>query len=317
MTWRSMHWLVLSPSPRKPTAMAWRARSPTTNWAAPPRPTSTARRCATRARPRSRPRSMARSRRCRPRCRPAAASSAWPARCPINEIAHVTQAYLRGADVSGTSGVTLSARDSAGHQIGGWRHRLWWQGGHRPVLRLEPHRQPHQRLHGRQRREHHGRGHGQRVEQRKHRHHRGVAGREFWPDGRGPRRSPSTRSTRRPRRACKVRSTAAGLDAASLSVSASDESDINSIVGAVGLSAGKAGFGVSFAWNEIGSQVHASLVSPNVSTTGLTSVSAKHDGRHRDLRGGGWRGGPRWALRVRWRSTTSPRSSARPRRAAA
>ena len=50
------------------------------------------------------------------------------------------------------------------------------------------------------------------------------------------------------------------------------------IGGALGLSAGKAGFGVSFAWNDIGSQVHASLVSPNLSTTGLISVSATHDG---------------------------------------
>lgn len=73
------------------------------------------------------------------------------------------------------------------------------------------------------------------------------------------------------------RKTAAGIDAASLSVSASDTSDINAIVGALGLSTGKAAFGVSFAWNKITSGVQASLRSATVDTTGAVGVSATHD----------------------------------------
>ena len=73
------------------------------------------------------------------------------------------------------------------------------------------------------------------------------------------------------------RKTAAGLDAASLSVSATDTSGIEAIVGALGLSAGKAAFGVSFAWNQIGSGVKASLLNATVDTSGLSSVSALHD----------------------------------------
>ena len=73
------------------------------------------------------------------------------------------------------------------------------------------------------------------------------------------------------------RKTAAGIDAASLSVRASDTSDINAIVGALGLSTGKAAFGVSFAWNKITSGVQASLLNTTVDTTGAVEVSAMHD----------------------------------------
>ena len=73
------------------------------------------------------------------------------------------------------------------------------------------------------------------------------------------------------------RKTAAGIDAASLSVRASDTSDINAIVGALGLSTGKAAFGVSFAWNKITSGVQASLLNTTVDTSGAVGVSATHD----------------------------------------
>lgn len=73
------------------------------------------------------------------------------------------------------------------------------------------------------------------------------------------------------------RKTAAGIDAASLSVRASDTSDINAIVGALGLSTGKAAFGVSFAWNKITSGVQASLLNTTVDTTGAVVASATHD----------------------------------------
>ncbi len=195
----------------------------------------------------------------------------------INEIAHATQAYLRGSDVSGTSGVTLSARDSAaiksvagaiafGGKAGiglsfGWNHidnriSAFMAGsdvnttGAVTVSALSNASIDTVAASL-------GASSGQMA---------GAAAVAI--------NQIDTQTTAR----VAGQKTAAGLDAASLSVSASDESDINSIVGALGLSAGKAGFGVSFAWNDIGSQVHASLVSPNVSTTGLTSVSAMHDG---------------------------------------
>lgn len=195
----------------------------------------------------------------------------------INEIAHATQAFLRGSDVSGTSGVTLSARDSAaiksvagaiafGGKAGiglsfGWNHidnriSAFMAGsdvnttGAVTVSALSNASIDTVAASL-------GASSGQMA---------GAAAVAI--------NQIDTQTTAR----VEGQKTAAGLDAASLSVSASDESDINSIVGALGLSAGKAGFGVSFAWNDIGSQVHASLVSPNVSTTGLTSVSAMHDG---------------------------------------
>lgn len=195
----------------------------------------------------------------------------------INEIAHATQAFLRGSDVSGTSGVTLSARDSAaiksvagaiafGGKAGiglsfGWNHidnriSAFMAGsdvnttGAVTVSALSNASIDTVAASL-------GASSGQMA---------GAAAVAI--------NQIDTQTTAR----VEGQKTAAGLDAASLSVSASDESDINSIVGALGLSAGKAGFGVSFAWNDIGSQVHASLVSPNVSTTGLTSVSATHDG---------------------------------------
>lgn len=195
----------------------------------------------------------------------------------INEIAHATQAYLRGSDVSGTSGVTLSARDSAaiksvagaiafGGKAGiglsfGWNHidnriSAFMAGsdvnttGAVTVSALSNASIDTVAASL-------GASSGQMA---------GAAAVAI--------NQIDTQTTAR----VEGQKTAAGLDAASLSVSASDESDINSIVGALGLSAGKAGFGVSFAWNDIGSQVHASLVAPNVSTTGLTSVSATHDG---------------------------------------
>lgn len=195
----------------------------------------------------------------------------------INEIAHATQAFLRGSDVSGTSGVTLSARDSAaiksvagaiafGGKAGiglsfGWNHidnriSAFMAGsdvnttGAVTVSALSNASIDTVAASL-------GASSGQMA---------GAAAVAI--------NQIDTQTTAR----VEGQKTAAGLDAASLSVSASDESDINSIVGALGLSAGKAGFGVSFAWNDIGSQVHASLVAPNVSTTGLTSVSATHDG---------------------------------------
>ncbi len=195
----------------------------------------------------------------------------------INEIAHVTQAYLRGADVSGTSGVTLSARDSAaiksvagaiafGGKAGiglsfGWNHidnriSAFMQGSdvnttgavNVSAVSNASIDTVAASL---------GASTGQMA---------GAAAVAI--------NQIDTQTTAR----VAGEKTAAGLDAASLSVSASDESDINSIVGALGASSGKVGFGVSFAWNDIGSQVHASLVTPNVSTTGVTSVSAAHDG---------------------------------------
>ncbi|MBU0918319.1 MAG: hypothetical protein KKD97_18420 [Gammaproteobacteria bacterium] len=195
----------------------------------------------------------------------------------INEIAHATQAFLRGADVSGTSGVTLSARDSAaiksvagaiafGGKAGiglsfGWNHidnriGAFMAGsdvntsGAVTVSALSN------------------------ASIDTIAASLGASSGQMAGAGAVAINQIDTQTTAR----VEGQKTAAGLDAASLSVSASDESDINSIVGALGLSAGKAGFGVSFAWNDIGSQVHASLVSPNVSTTGLTSVSAQHDG---------------------------------------
>lgn len=195
----------------------------------------------------------------------------------INEIAHATQAFLRGADVSGTSGVTLSARDSAaiksvagaiafGGKAGiglsfGWNHidnriSAFMQGSdvnttgavNVSAVSNASIDTVAASL---------GASTGQMA---------GAAAVAI--------NQIDTQTTAR----VEGEKTAAGLDAASLSVSASDESDINSIVGALGASSGKVGFGVSFAWNDIGSQVRASLVTPNVSTTGVTSVSAAHDG---------------------------------------
>lgn len=195
----------------------------------------------------------------------------------INEIAHATQAYMRGADVSGTSGVTLSARDSAaiksvagalafGGKAGiglsfGWNHidnriSAFMQGSDVNTTGAVT------------------------VSALSNASIDTVSASLGASSGlmAGAAAVAINQIDTQTTASVQGQKTAAGLDAASLSVSASDESDINSIVGAVGLSAGKAGFGVSFAWNDIGSQVHASLVSPNVSTTGLTSVSAKHDG---------------------------------------
>jgi len=193
----------------------------------------------------------------------------------INEIAHATQAYLRGADVSGTTGVTLSARDSAairsvagaiafGGKAGiglsfGWNHidnriSAFMEGsdvnttGAVTVTALSNATIDTVAASL-------GASSGQMA---------GAAAVAI--------NQIDTQTTAR----VQGQKTAAGLDAASLSVSASDESNINSIVGALGASSGKVGFGVSFAWNDIGSQVHASLVSPNVSTTGATSVTAEH-----------------------------------------
>lgn len=73
------------------------------------------------------------------------------------------------------------------------------------------------------------------------------------------------------------RKTAAGIDAASLRVRATDTSDINAVVGALGLSTGKAAFGVSFAWNQITSGVHAGLLNTTVDTAGAVEATATHD----------------------------------------
>ena len=195
----------------------------------------------------------------------------------INEIAHATQAYMRGADVSGTSGVTLSARDSAaiksvagaiafGGKAGiglsfGWNHidnriSAFMAGsdvnttGAVTVSALS----------------------NATIDT--------VAASLGASSGQmaGAAAVAINQIDTQTTASVQGQKTAAGVDAASLSVSASDGSNINSIVGAVGASSGKVGFGVSFAWNDIGSQVHASLVAPNVSTTGATSVTAEHTG---------------------------------------
>lgn len=49
--------------------------------------------------------------------------------------------------------------------------------------------------------------------------------------------------------------TSAGIDAGKISLAATDNSNIFAIVGAIGASAGKAGFGASFAWNSIDNRV--------------------------------------------------------------
>ena len=193
------------------------------------------------------------------------------------DAAGVLQAYLRGVDISGTSGVTLSARDSAaiksvagaiafGGKAGiglsfGWNHidnriSAFMEGsdvntaGAVTVSAISN------------------------ASIDTVAASLGASTGQMAGAGAVAINQIDTQTTAR----VEGQKTGAGLDAASLSVSASDESDINSIVGALGASTGKVGFGVSFAWNDIGSQVHASLVSPNLSTTGLISVSATHDG---------------------------------------
>lgn len=70
--------------------------------------------------------------------------------------------------------------------------------------------------------------------------------------------------------------TAAGVDAASLNLKASDQSGIFAVVGALGASSGNVGFGVSFAWNNIDNRIAASLKNTDVGT-GTASVLAKND----------------------------------------
>ena len=193
----------------------------------------------------------------------------------INEIAHATQAYLRGADVSGTSGVTLSATDKSsilsvagaiavGGKAGiglsfGWNHidnriKAFMEGsdlnttGVVTVSALST----------------------STIET--YAASMGASTGQMAGSAAVGINQIDTQTLAR----VEGQKTAAGVDAASLSVSASDESNIKGIVGAVGVSTGNVGFGVSFAWNDIGSQVHASLMSPNVSTTGATSVTAEH-----------------------------------------
>ncbi|MEC5399591.1 leukotoxin LktA family filamentous adhesin [Uliginosibacterium sp. H1] len=67
-----------------------------------------------------------------------------------------------------------------------------------------------------------------------------------------------------------------GIDAASLNVSATDGAGIFAVVGALGLSAGNAGFGVSFAWNDIDNRIGAELKNTHVDT-GSVSLTAKND----------------------------------------
>lgn len=193
----------------------------------------------------------------------------------INEIAHVTQAYLRGADVSGSSGVTLSATDkasilsvagaiAAGGKAGiglsfGWNHidnriKAFMEGsdvnttGAVTVSALST----------------------SAIET--YAASMGASTGQMAGSAAVGINQIDTQTTA----SVQGQKTAAGVDAASLSVSAVDGSNIQGVVGAVGVSTGNVGFGVSFAWNDIGSQVHASLVSPNVSTTGATSVTAEH-----------------------------------------
>ena len=203
----------------------------------------------------------------------------------INEIGHWTQAYVSGSDLSGLSGLSLSAQDSAairsvagalalGGKAGvglsfGWNHidnRVMAQllssdvqtGGAVTVQARSD------------------------AEIDTAAASLGVSTGQMAAAGAVAINQIDTQTT------AHVGGTRGqGVQAASLKVAAVDASSIQSLVGALGLSAGKAGFGVSFAWNQIGAGVKAELSQARVRTSGATLVSAAHDGVIETLAMGG------------------------------
>lgn len=194
----------------------------------------------------------------------------------INELAHWTQAYIQGSDLSGLSGLSLSARDSAairsvagalafGGKAGiglsfGWNHI-----NNQVAAAI---RNSDVNTAGAVQVDAQSTGSIDTIAASL-----GASTGEMAGAAAVAINQIGTQTSAQ----VEGRKTAAGIDAASLSVRAVDTSDINAIVGALGLSTGKAAFGVSFAWNNITSGVQASLLNTTVDTTGAVEVLATHD----------------------------------------